>query len=789
MSARRASIAACAAALGLALGGAGAAGAQAPALNLVPEPASVRPMASAPVVIADGTPIFIPAGDASALRIARQLAELTRKTRGLRLAPTVGAPAPGQTAIVLVRAGAPGQGREAYGLDIGQGRATLSAGQDAGLFYAAMTLWQLMTPNPGQGDAGHGPVSLPPVHIADTPRFAWRGLMLDSARHYQSPQFILQLIDWMAQHKLNTLHWHLTDDQAWRLEIKRYPRLTKVGGWRTPAGLAAQADIDPKTGKPRLEGGIYTQAQVRRIVAYAAERQITVVPEIEMPGHALSAILAYPQLGSDGAAPRAIQSDWGVFPYLYNTDDQTFGFLKDVLTEVMDLFPSPYIHVGGDEAVKDQWKASPRIQAQMKALGITSEDGLQSWFTHRTAAFLAAHGRRLLGWDEILQGGELPPGATVTSWHGIDGGIAAAKAGHDAVLAPQPTLYFDNRQSDRADEPPGRGTVITLAGIYGFDPAPPSLDPAVRSHILGLQGNLWTEHVRTEAQVQAMLFPRAAAVAEAGWTPQAERAWPSFVARLPAELARERATGLAPDGAALAVRIQAQPDAAPDRAEVTLSQQLGLGTLRYALGGAEPTAASPAYDAPITVALPTTIKAAVFIDGAAAGPSSERRLDAVSVAQLPSQDLKMCTENVVLNLEARTPRAGPRDRFLVDVMNPCWTYSGAQLSGESRLSASVAPLPFNFQLGDARNQIPLRTPHTPNGELEVRADGCSGPPLAAAPLPDPRRHYGLTTLSLALPATLSGRHDLCLSFTAKHLDPMWVLNWVRLDPAARPAGG
>ena len=754
------------------------------ALNLIPEPRSVTPnVSAAPVEIADGTPILVPAGDAAALKVARQLADLAARTRGLRLEPRVGAAPVWGPAIVLARDSDPAEGREAYALDIGQGRATIHASQTAGLFYGAMTLWQLMTP-----DAARGPVSLPAVSIADAPRFAWRGLMLDSARHYQSPQLILQLIDWMAEHKLNTLHWHLTDDQAWRLEIKRYPRLTAVGGWRVPAGAAAQADIDPATGKPRREGGIYTQDQVRQIVAYAAARQITVVPEIEMPGHALSAILAYPKLGSDGPAPRAIQSDWGVFPYLYNTDDTTFTFLENVLTEVMDLFPSPYIHVGGDEAVKDQWKASPRIQARMKALGITSEDALQSWFTHRIATYLTAHGRRLVGWDEILEGGELPPSATVMSWHGIDGGIAAAKAGHDAVLAPAPTLYFDNRQAEGASEPPGRGTVITLADVYGFDPAPPSLDAASRGHILGLQGNLWTEHVRTDAQVQAMLFPRAAAVAEVGWTPQAQRAWPDFVRRLPAEFARDHAVGLEPDPTTLGVRIVAQPGAAPGQAQVSLSDPLGVGVLRYAVNGAPLTDASPAYAAPLSLPLPAKVQAAVFLDGHALAAPSGRDLDAASVRQIPSQDLKLCSQNLVLNLEARTPRTGPRDRFLVDVMNPCWIDEGAQLSGMDRLSVAIAPLPFNFQLGAARDQIPLHKPATPDGELEVRADGCTGAPIAVLPLAPTIGRNGVTVLSAPAPA-LSGRHDLCFTFTAKRLDPMWVLDWVRLDPPAARAGG
>ncbi len=502
------------------------------------------------------------------------MAALVARTRGSQArgpGPSRG-PGPPLHRIPRARKDA-GQPREAYDLDIGDGRIVISAASNAGLFYGAASLWQLMTP-----DAGQGPVTLAPVRIHDAPRFAWRGLMLDSARHYQSPAFIKKLIDVMALHKLNVLHWHLTDDQAWRLEIKKFPRLTQVGGWRVPAGAAAQADIDPKTHKPRLYGGVYTQAQVKDIVAYAAARNITIVPEIEMPGHALSAILAYPELGSDGRAPAAIQSDWGVFPWLYNLDDHTFAVMDDVLTEVMALFPSPYIHVGGDEAVKDQWKASPKIQAQMKALGIPDEDELQSYFTHRIATFLTAHGRKLIGWDEILDNAPLPPGATVMSWRGIDGAVAAAKAGHDTVLAPAPTLYFDNRQGDRPQEPPGRGAVVSLRDVYAFDPAPASLSADERRHILGLQANLWTEHIRTEDRVETMVFPRLAAVAETDWSPRSAHSWGGFTERLPAMLARYRALGVKADDAAVAVSVDASPGDAAARPTSPCPLSMALAT-------------------------------------------------------------------------------------------------------------------------------------------------------------------------------------------------------------------
>lgn len=344
--------------------------------------------------------------------------------------------------------------------------------------------------------------------IADAPRFGWRGVMLDSARHYQSPAFIKGFIDWMALHKLNVFHWHLTDDQAWRLEIKRYPRLTEVGGWRVHAGAAPQKDIDPATGRPRQYGGIYTQDQVRDIVAYAAARNIVVVPEIDVPGHASAAIAAYPELGVTdvpGAAVPAVPADWGVYPTLFNVEEATLVLFENVMDEVVDLFPSEYVHIGGDEAVKDQWKASPRVQERMRELGLADEEKLQSWFVARLEKRLNDHGRRMIGWDEILEGG-INPNASVMSWRGVEGAIEAARLGHDTVMSPAPVLYFDNRQS-ADDGAPGRGFTSTLRDVYSFDPTPDELIPDQARRVLGVQGNLFTEHMRTEDRVEYQAFP------------------------------------------------------------------------------------------------------------------------------------------------------------------------------------------------------------------------------------------------------------------------------------------
>jgi len=482
-----------------------------------------------------GTRIVIPSGDAGARAAARFLADLTQKAGGPRLAVATSGSASG--AIVLRRGPVKLAGAEAYALEVTPAGVILTAPEDAGFMRGAASLWQLLTDPADQA-------AIPAMTLNDAPRFGWRGLMLDSARHYQSPQFIKALIDAMAAHKLNVLHWHLTDDQGWRLEIRKYPKLTEVGAWRVPAGQGPAADLDPKTGKARLYGGFYTQAQVRELVAYAAARQITIVPEIDLPGHASAAIAAYPQLASIPNPSRRVPADWGVYPNLFNTDEPTLRFLEDVLDEVMALFPSTYVHLGGDEAVKDQWKASADIQARMRAAGVADEKALQGWMLRRLEKRLAASGRRLVGWDEIMES-DLPQGATVMSWRGLDGGLAAARAGHDAVLSPAPLLYFDNRQSRSVAEPPGRGWVVRLQDVYAFDPLPIQLKPEERRHILGLQGNLWTEHVRTEVRSAHMAFPRALAVAELGWSPKAARNWDDFSKRAQADVARLNRMGFA----------------------------------------------------------------------------------------------------------------------------------------------------------------------------------------------------------------------------------------------------
>jgi hexosaminidase len=510
-----------------------------PFTGLIPAPAKIIGAAGAFRVDATTDVVFSGGKDAAATAeyfvgsIKQQRADLAFKK------PNEHSPASGSIAFVLNdKASTDEFGPEAYSLAVAPSGVIVTARTSAGLFYGAVTLGQLLTAKPLQTLE----VSLPALKITDAPRFAWRGLMLDSARHFQSPEYVKKFIDWMALHKLNVLHWHLVDDQGWRLEIKKYPRLTSIGAWSVPAGDAPRNDIDPKTGKPRQSGGFYTQDQVRDIVAHAASRHVNVLPEIEMPGHASAAVVAYPQLGVTNNPPKAVPADWGIYPTLFNVDDATFTFLEDVLTETMQLFPSEYIHVGGDEAKKDEWHASAKVQARMKELGVKDEHALQSYFIQRIEKFLNSKGRKLIGWDEILEGG-LAPNATVMSWRGIDGAIAAAKAGHDTVLSPSPALYFDHWQS-AGDTAPGRSNTLSLKDVYLFNPEPDSIAPEQRKHILGLQANLWSEMMRTEDRVTYMAYPRVAALAEIAWSQPQHINWSDFQNRLEPQLRRYAALGI-----------------------------------------------------------------------------------------------------------------------------------------------------------------------------------------------------------------------------------------------------
>ena len=440
----------------------------------------------------------------------------------------------GVNAIVLRRDTAAGIPPEGYRIDISARRAQLSAGDDAGLFYGLQTLLQLAD------ERGN----LPCVSIEDHPRYRYRGLHLDVCRHFFPVRFIKHYLDWMASCKLNTFHWHLTDDQGWRIEIKRYPRLTEIGGYRTRTQIGGFHE-DPLTYEQGRYGGYYTQDELREVVAYAAKRHIAVIPEIEMPGHATAALAAYPELAC-GHGPKSFETSgrWGVLDDVFCPGkEQTFEFLEGMLDEVLELFPSKLIHIGGDECPRVRWKECPDCRARMEDEGIEDEAGLQTYLTLRIGRHLEAKGRRLIGWDEILDG-ELAPGAVVMSWRGTRGGIAAARRRHEVIMTPSTYLYFDKKATDSYDEPVSlSSSLLPLEKIYGYDPDE-GIAPEDRRYLLGVQANLWTEFIRTEGRASFQLLPRIYALAEIAWSPVERKSWREFSeVRLPAHLARIDASG------------------------------------------------------------------------------------------------------------------------------------------------------------------------------------------------------------------------------------------------------
>ncbi|MEU9014146.1 beta-N-acetylhexosaminidase [Streptomyces sp. NPDC048479] len=507
--------------------------------DLIPAPRTVDGPYRTPFVFGTGTALAAAPGTES---VARWLRTVVGTALGRDLPP--GAAGADHTITLLID---PSLAPEAYRLTVSSA-VEIVGGSSTGVFWGAQTLRQLLGPDAHRRacpdpEAWRG---VPHQVIEDSPRFPWRGLMLDVSRHFLPKDDVLRHLDLLAAHKLNVFHFHLTDDQGWRIEIKRHPRLTEVGAWRerTKYGHRASALWDE-----RPHGGYYTQDDIREIVAYAAERHITVVPEIDIPGHSQAAIAAYPELGNTDVIDTttlSVWDNWGINPNVLAPTDNTLRFYEGVFEELLGLFPATFIHIGGDECLKDQWKASPAAQARIKELGLADEDELQSWFIRHFDSWLADRGRRLIGWDEILEGG-LAPGAAVSSWRGYAGGIAAAEAGHDVVMCPEQQVYLDHRQHGGPDEPMPIGYVRTLEDVYRFEPVPPSLSPEAAAHILGTQANVWTEVMQDRSRVDYQVFPRLAAFAEVAWSAlpaPAERDFADFERRMTAHYARLDALGV-----------------------------------------------------------------------------------------------------------------------------------------------------------------------------------------------------------------------------------------------------
>lgn len=503
---------------------------------------------------------------------------------------------------------------EGYNLTINKDGIKITASSGAGLFYGLQTLMQLF---PATASAGEK-IELPHVTINDKPELKWRGSMLDVARHFFPVSFVKKYIDMIAAYKLNTFHWHLTEDQGWRIEIKKYPKLTEISAFRDESVIGAQQLYKSKDdfkfdGIPH--GGFYTQDEIREVVAYAQERHVTIVPEIEMPGHSTAILAAYPELACKPGDYDVITT-WGVFPDIVCPSEETFQFFENVLAEVVELFPGEYVHIGGDEAPKDRWKESALVKDIIKKEGLDNVEQVQGWFNQRIEKFLNSKGKKLIGWDEILEGG-ITPGATVMSWRGEEGGIEAAKHGNTVVMAPTSHMYFDYGQNPvphHEDEPLMICCYVPIEKVYSYNPYPQELTSQQHKYILGVQANLWTEYITTPNKVEYMIFPRMLALSEVAWTPHEKKNYDNFVERMSHQFPRLDAMDVnyrIPEPVGLdsaSIKIE------DGKAVITLSTIVPNAEIRYTLDGKRPDETTDIYREPLRI--PTgrniTVKAATI---------------------------------------------------------------------------------------------------------------------------------------------------------------------------------
>ena len=492
---------------------------------------------------------------------------------------------------------------EAYELSVYADSIIIAGKSDAGIFYGIQSLAQML---PVDWDKE---TSIPICEIKDYPRFPYRGMHLDVCRHFYSVDFVKKYIDLMARYKLNTFHWHLTEDQGWRIEIKKYPKLTEIGAWRM--------QLDTASGDSIRYGGFYTQEQIKEVVAYAAKRYITIIPEIELPGHARAALAAYPEFSCTGKQ-LPVANTWGVFEHVYCAgNDATFDFLEDILDEVIELFPSTYIHIGGDECPKEAWKKCSKCQTRMKAEGLKNEHELQSYFIQRIEKYLLTKNRKIIGWDEILEGG-LAPEATVMSWRGIQGGIAAAKQHHDVIMTPGTHCYFDHYQANPKYEPHAIGGYTTVKKVYSYEPIPDELNDKESKFILGAQANMWTEYIPSEHHLEYMLLPRMLALAEVDWTMPENKNWEDFNRRLQAQFSKfdREGTNYCPGDYTVHFKLIANPNGGDSL--LKMSSEIYQAEIHYTLNNrSEPRDLSPVYSEPLEIAPGDSIKASVFENGKA----------------------------------------------------------------------------------------------------------------------------------------------------------------------------
>ncbi|WP_418603166.1 family 20 glycosylhydrolase [Hwangdonia sp.] len=515
---------------------------------------------------------------------------------------------------------------EGYKLMVENDVITIESNDFNGFLYGIQTLRQLLPPAiESETKTADAHWVIPNVEIADKPRFEWRGLMLDVSRHFFQKEYIKKTIDRLAYHKMNTFHFHLIDDQGWRIEIKKYPKLTEVGAWRVDQeDKPWDGRYTPELDEKATYGGFYTQEDIKEIVAYAETRGVTVVPEIEMPAHVTSAIASYPELSClEKPVPVPSGGLWPITDIYCAGKDSTFEFLEDVLVEVMELFPSKYIHVGGDEATKTNWEKCPHCKKRMRDEQLKSVEELQSYFIKRMERFISSKGRVLIGWDEILEGG-LAPGAAVMSWRGVKGGLEASEQGHDVVMTPGTHCYFDHYQGPMDTEPLAWGGNTPVSKVYQFDPIVDTMSEEQAKHVLGGQANLWAEHITTESHSEYMIFPRLAALSEALWSPKASRDWDDFSSRMEHLFERYELQGINYAKSAYTLTSDAQVDEATNTITVSLKNEFPVADIRYALNDSPLDETATTYTKPIEINSTTTIKASLFEDDKPVGKVFEK---------------------------------------------------------------------------------------------------------------------------------------------------------------------
>lgn len=743
------------------------------AWSLLPLPTEARLAGEPPTEVANGSAIAVRGADRrQVLNIVGRFVQMVADTRGLQLR-MAGAADAHPVITFEVHPQATVVGDAGYRINVDDHGIWVTARTPQGVFYGSVTVWQLLTP-PGWQRGATAEVAA--GTISDHPRFTWRALLLDSGRHFQSVAQIKQLIGWMSLNKLNVLVWHLTEDQGWRLEIPGFPELTRIGACRRVVGL----DIELTGSADKPYCGFYTAAQVRDIVRYAAERFVIVVPDFDLPGHSQAAVASYPGLGVTGKrAP--VWTDWGISPWLLKPDAKTLRFVDAVLDEVMRLFPSPYVSIGGDEAAKDQWNASPEVRAQMRKLGLDNMDQLQGWFTQRVADHLIKHGRKPVGWDdELVAGATLPASEIVMSWHGMDGervALEALRQGHDVVVTPQESLYFDHYQSDLPDEWSGQPPMTTLQQVYGTAVVPQGATAAQAQHILGVQACLWTELMPTFADDEHAVFPRIAALSELAWSPANAHDWNSFLERTPAEIARYRALGIGYADSAFAPAF-AVTVARGGELRVGLSKQIEFGSLRYTTDGSAPTAISPRYAQALEFPAhdKVTLRAATFApNGIALSAPRTQVVDDGALLSRSGNELVPCSDQVeAMRLGGNHPPRGLRPTYKVDVGNMCWRWRQAPLDGVKRIAVTVGRVAWQF--ADEAAHAVVHRKAGAAGELEIHIDTCKGPLVGTVPLAAAASATGQTELvaNVSMPAN-AGTRDVCVIASGDPRDGQWAL--------------